>query len=203
MIKLLTSNWTAALLGSVVYVLSTVAFWKTPVIPQGHGGAEQPGAAANRLVPSWDFVNPEADQLMAELRVEKKSLEKKEQQLNDLAMRLESERTELNQATQSVHQLQLDFDKNVVRIQDEETANLKKLAKVYADMTPESAASVFSQMDDPAVIKIMVFMKDTETAAVLEAMAKTGTPEAKRVAALSESLRLTAFRNTPATSTPK
>ena len=198
MIKLLTSNWMAALLGSLVYLGSTVAFWKAPVIP--HSGPSVAGAdsTASNIGASWEFVNPEADQLMAELQVQKKSLEKKEQQLSDLALRLEAERTELNQATQSVHQLQLDFDKNVVRIQEEETANLKKLAKVYADMAPESAAVVFTQMDDPSVIKIMVFMKDIETAAILESMAKTGTTEAKRVAALSESLRLTAYRITPA-----
>lgn len=195
MIKLLTSNWTAALFGAVVYLLSTVAFWKPPVLPQGGASREQADSAASHIGASWDFVNPEADQLIAELKVQKKSLEKKEQQLSDLSLRLAAERAEINQATQSVHQLQLDFDKNVVRVQEEETANLKKLAKVYADMTPESAASVFTQMDDPSVIKIMVFMKENDTAAILESMAKTGIPEAKRVAALSESLRLTSFRN--------
>jgi hypothetical protein len=39
-------------------------------------------------------------------------------------------------------------------------------------------------------------MKDTDTAAVLEAMAKTGVTDAKRVAGLSESLRLASFRGT-------
>jgi flagellar motility protein MotE (MotC chaperone) len=197
MIKLLTSNWTAALLGAVVYLLSSVAFWKPPVLPQSGGSRQQADSAAANPGASWDFINPEADQLIAELKVEKKSLEKKEQQLNDLSLRLAAERAEINQATQSVHLLQMDFDKNVVRVQEEETANLKKLAKVYSDMTPESAASIFSEMDDPSVIKIMVFMKETETAAILESMAKNGVPEAKRVAALSESLRLASFRNKP------
>ncbi|HUD49572.1 MAG TPA: hypothetical protein VMR33_22285 [Candidatus Baltobacteraceae bacterium] len=194
MIRLLTSNWTAAFLGAAVYLLSTVAFWKAPVLPQGKPAA-QADYAATRMGASWDFVNPEADQLIAELKLEKSSLDKKEQQLNDLAVRLDAERTEINQATQSVFLLQSDFDKNVVRVRDEETANLKKLAKVYSDMAPESAASVFAQMDDSSIIKIMVFMKDNDTAAVFEAMAKLGAPEAKRVAALSESLRLASFRN--------
>ncbi len=198
MIKLLTSSWTAPLLGVVVYLLSSMAFWKTPVLPHGGGARGQSDAAASGLAPSWNFVNPEADQLIAELKVQKKSLEKKEQQLNDLSLRLDAERAEINQATQSVHQLQMDFDKNVVRVREEETANLKKLAKVYSEMTPESAASVFSQMDDPSVIKIMVFMKDNEAAAILESMTKTGATEAKRVAALSEGLRLTAFRTNTA-----
>lgn len=199
MIKLLTSNWMAAFLGAVVYLLSTVAFWKPPVRPHGVGSAEQSGSTAVHTGASWEFTNPEADQLIAELKVEKKSLEKKEQQLNDLALRLAAEHAEINQATQSVHQLQVDFDKNVVRVQEEETANLKKLAKVYSDMAPDSAANIFTEMDDPSIIKIMVFMKDSETAAILESLAKKGVPEAKRVASLSESLRLASFRN----NTPK
>lgn len=197
MIKLLTSNWTAALLGAVVYVVSTVAFWKPPTRPTSAASAQQSDSASPAGA-SWEYTNPEADQLIAELKVEKKALEKKEQQLNDLALRLAAEHAEINQATQSVHQLQVDFDKNVVRVQEEETANLKKLAKVYSDMTPESAANIFTEMDDPAIIKIMVFMKESETAAILEAFAKKGVPEAKRVATLSESLRLSSFRN-PAT----
>ncbi len=196
MMRLLTSNWTAALFGAVVYLASTAAFWKVPVMPKGDQTGEQVNAAAKSLVASWDFVNPEADQLIAELKVQKQSLEKKEHQLNDLSLRLDAERAEINQATQSVHQLQLDFDKNVVRVQDEEVVNLKKLAKVYSDMAPDSAATVFAQMDDPSIIKIMVFMKENDTAAILEAMAKTGVPQAKRVAALSESLRLSTSRNT-------
>lgn len=195
MTKLLTSPWTAALIGAVVYLASTVAFWKAPTRPASPLASS---ASAGRTGASWEFTNPEADQLIAELKVEKKALEKKEQQLNELSLRLDAERAEINQATQAVHQLQVDFDKNVVRVRDEETANLKKLAKVYAAMTPDSAATVLAQLDDPSIVKILVFMKEDETAAVLESLAKKGLTEAKRVASLSESLRLSAFRNNTA-----
>ena len=83
-----------------------------------------------------------------------------------MTLRLQAERSELNLVTQSVRQLQLDFDQNVLRISEEETANLKKLAKVYADMGPANAARVLEEMDDSSIIKIMVFMKDVETAAI-------------------------------------
>ena len=195
MIKLLTSNWAAALAGAVVYLMATVAFWKTPERPASTMDSAASAAPAGA---SWEFTNPEADQLIAELKVEKKSLEKKEQQLNDLATRLAAESTELNQATQAVHQLQLNFDKNVVRVKEEETANLKKLAKVYAEMTPDGAANVLSEMEDPAIVRILVFMKEGETAGILEAISKKGPAEAKRVASLSESLRLSSFRNNSA-----
>jgi flagellar motility protein MotE (MotC chaperone) len=174
-----------------------VFFWKTPVIPIDGSAADAAAIARVQTGPSWEFTNPEADQLVAELKSERAAVKKREQELDELAKRLAVEQTEVNQATQSVHQLQLDFDKNVVRIKDEETVNLKKLAKVYSDMSPESAAKVFTEMEDQAVVKIMVFMKDTETAAILEALAKNGQPEARRVAGLSESLRLASY-HTPA-----
>jgi flagellar motility protein MotE (MotC chaperone) len=91
--------------------------------------------------------------------------------------------------------LQSDFDKGVLRVREEESANLKKLAKVYAAMSPDSAAAIFGELDDTAVVKIMVFMKDGETAAILESLAKKGQPQAKRAAELSERLRLATYRN--------
>jgi hypothetical protein len=41
-------------------------------------------------------------------------------------------------------------------------------------------------------------MKEGETAAIFESLAKKGQPEAKRAATLSERLRLSAYRPTPA-----
>jgi flagellar motility protein MotE (MotC chaperone) len=97
---------------------------------------------------------------------------------------------------QSVRQLQGDFDKAVLRVKEEETGNLKKLAKVYAAMTPETVASVLEQLDNEAIVKIMLFLKDGDTAAILEAMAKKGDVEARRTAQISEQIRLSAHSPT-------
>ena len=101
---------------------------------------------------------------------------------------------ELNQVTQTVHRLQRDFDATVLRVQDEETANLKKLAKLYAAMEPASAALVMKELDEPAIVKILLFMKDSEAAPILESLAKKGETDARRVASISERLRLAIFR---------
>jgi flagellar motility protein MotE (MotC chaperone) len=194
MIKLLTSTWMTVLISAVVYFGATVAFWKTPVRAR-QVAKDDDVVARSKFGPSWEFTNPEADQLMAELKTEKAALAKKEQDLGDLSTRLKSERTELDAVTENVKHLQSDFDQNVVRIKEEETANLKKLAKVYANMSPDSAATVMAEMDDAAIVKIMVFMKDGETAAIFESLAKKGQPDAKRTANLSERLRLAEFRN--------
>src|SRR5260221_488507 len=133
--KIFTSPWMTLPAGAIVYFTASLFFWRMPA-----PAPRQPSAvrAMQGERPSWEFTNPEADQLMEELKAEKQSLAKREQQLNDLAARLEAERAEVNQVTQSVHQAQMDFDKQVLRVQEEEVANLKKLAKVYAAMTPDA-----------------------------------------------------------------
>jgi flagellar motility protein MotE (MotC chaperone) len=156
---------------------------------------EAPGV---RLVgPSWEFSNPEADQLVTELKEEKSAVATRQQELNEMATRLDAERSELGQVTQSVRQLQNDFDKSVLHVQTDETANLKKLAKVYSEMDPQTAADVFVEMDDVSIVKIMIFMKDSETAGILEALAKKGKPQAHRTAMISDRLRLASTRPLP------
>jgi len=193
MSKLFTSIWMTIPLSVVVYAVSTFLFWKTPVVPP-RAVRPAPTAVHNEL---GQYQNPEADQLVGELKAEKQKLDDREQQLNELATRLDTERGEISNATQSVQQLQADFDKNVLRIKDEEIANLKKLAKVYSAMTPDGAALILSDLDDTQVAKILVFMKEGDAAAILESISKKGAAEAKRAADLSERLRVAAFRPPP------
>jgi flagellar motility protein MotE (MotC chaperone) len=194
MTKLLTSTWMTIPIGVAVYAVSTFLFWKTPVPPPRAATAVH-AAVKNEL---GEYRNPEADQLVGELKAEKQKLDDREQKLNELAARLDSERGEISNATASVQQLQADFDKNVLRIKDEEIANLKKLAKVYSAMTPDGAALILSDLDDTQVAKILVFMKEPDAAAILESISKKGEVQAKRAADLSERLRVAAFRPPPA-----
>src|SRR5277367_5870496 len=100
--KLLAHSWITAPLGAVVYLVSTVFFWQKPVPPPRETMADVVAVTG----PSWDFNNPEADQLITELKQEKKGLQERQQQLDDLATRLNTERSEVSQVIQSVRKLQ-------------------------------------------------------------------------------------------------
>ena len=191
--RILQSGWVAAVMGAVAYALTTWLVWQ--------GGAASPGTPAHApgkstLGPSWSFHNPELDQLMEELQKNRESLAAREQKLNELEQRLQVERKEIQTVLQSAQQLRKEFDADLVRVRDEESANLKKLGKVYAAMEPTAAALVLKELTDEQVVKIMVFMKETETAPILEKIAKQGQSDAKRVALISERLRLAVFRDT-------
>jgi len=192
--KILHSGWLSGLLGTVLYLGTTAMLLSPAKVLQGvHARAESGEDTSPK--PSWEFSNPELDRLIAELKKEKESLATREQQLSELAARLQAERAELNQVTQTVHQLQMEFEKGVLRVREEETANLKKTAKMYAAMSPDGAAPIVKQLEDDQILKFLVFMKDNESGPLLEYLGRLGSAEAKRAAALTERLRTTLYRN--------
>jgi flagellar motility protein MotE (MotC chaperone) len=191
--RFLQSKWAVVLIGVTCYLLTTVCLWRWPEPP-----AAPAAPAQAKEVPSWDFKNPEMDQLVAELKAEKEAVAQRTKLLDDLAVRLQTERLELIAITQQVERLQKEFDRNVVRVREEEAANLKKLAKIYAAMTPEGAGTILKEMTDDAIVKILLFMKDSETAPLLESLAKPADANAKRAAQISERLRMSTSRDTVA-----
>jgi len=188
MIKILQSNWTCAVIGALAYVGVTVAVWRMPKI-------ELPIPAAAALAPSWEFQNTEVDELVADLQHQKQVLGEREHHLDELDARLKAEQQEITVVFQSVAHMQAEFDRNVVRLHDEEIANLKRLAKIYAAMAPAGAASILKEMKDDDIVKILACMKDAEMALILETLAHNSPADTKRAAQISERLKVVMYRN--------
>lgn len=188
MVKLLQSGWVTMLLGTLLYLGVTSVFLlkaKFPIAKHLASSApDEPRSSA-----AWDFVNPEMDRLVSELRSEKSALALREKQLSEWAARLEAERAEIYQATQAVYQFKRELEEKMLSIREEEPVKLKKLAKMYATMSPEGAALIFKQMPDDQIVKILVYMKEAETAPLLESFAKLSPDEAKRAAQITDQLR--------------
>lgn len=153
------------------------------------------GSFAN-IKASWNFFNPELELLVTELKKEKEELAARQQELKELQTRIETEKGELLQLTQMVYQMQMEFDKNVIKINEDEVANLKKLAKIYSTMSPDGAAKILVQMPDDVIIKLMMFMKESETAPILESIAKESGQAAKRAALITDKLRYASQKKT-------
>lgn len=184
MIRWLQSPWVASIIGMLLFWATTASLWEPKqVAARSHPTTAQRG-------PSWEFENPEVDQLIADLQQEKEALTRRSAELEALAQRLNAERQELEQSTRRVNALQMEFDSNVVHLRSAEVSNLKKLAKTYAAMTPETAAIILARMDEDILLRILVLMKESEAAPILSAMSEQGPGQASRVAKLSERLRL-------------
>lgn len=194
MMRFLQTHWTAVAAGTLAYALTTWLCLQPQKqldraaavlrATQTAKGGDEPG-------PLWTFQNPELTQLVASLKDEREALRVRASQLDELETRLNAERKEIYSITQTVYQLRTELDTTVTRVSEEETVNLKKLAKVYATMSPENAARILKEMDDDQVVKIFAFMKESESAPILENLGQGNRDEAKRVASISNRLRLT------------
>jgi len=184
--KFLQAPITAMLLGGLAFLLTMLALVQKPLAesakPQEHTEEET-------VAGFWERHDPEVDQLLQELKTEKELLTKRATELRELETRLAAERAEINQVTQRVSQLQLEFDQNVVRVKEAEAPNLKKLAKIYTEMSPAGAAAILRELDDQVVVKVMSFMKEDQSAPLLDAMATEGLEQARRAASIAEALR--------------
>ena len=186
--KFLQSPIVAMLVGGFSFLLTMFAVVEKPLKasarPVEHTEEE-------KVAGFWERHDPEVDQLLKEIKDEKAALERRSAELRELETRLAAERAEINQITQRVAQLQVEFDQNLVRVKEEEIPNLKKLAKMYTAMSPEGASAIMRELDDLVVVKVMSFMKEDQSAPLLDAMAMEGEAQAKRAAAIAEALRKT------------
>jgi flagellar motility protein MotE (MotC chaperone) len=195
MIRLLQSGWFATLFGALLYLGVTAALMGRSTLTRTDATSAHAEAGQQGPGPSWEFVNPELDRLVTELKKQKEGLDQREQQLKELAARLDAERAEINVVTQVVHRIRREFEQKVVQVREEEVANLKRLAKMYASMSPEGAAGILKQMEDDPALKFLVFMKDAETGPILESLSKLGEADARRAATLTDRLRTTMYRS--------
>jgi flagellar motility protein MotE (MotC chaperone) len=189
MTRWLTSGWVVVLLGCLTY-LATTALLIRPTQFEGVRAALAAAKLTPDNDPSWKFKNPEFEQWVAELKMEKSDLDTRAQQLQELQTRLASQQQEFMVATQSIYQLQAEFDRNVIRIKTQEVQNLNKQAKIVAGMSPEGAASLIAQMADDDVVRLLATMKADEASLILDSMSKLGIDQAKRAATLTERLQM-------------
>lgn len=189
--KALLSNWIVlGLLGMLTYLGTTFALMRGLDIQPHPEEEPDPAHVVNTTGPSWEFNNPELEQLIADLKREREQLTEREKQLDELSARLQAEKAEIARATNAVVQLQRDFDQSVTRLKEEEQVNLKKLAKLYTTMSPEGAAQVMRELPDDTLVKLFAIMKEAEIAPLLELLSQPGATNAKRVAVLTDRYRL-------------
>ncbi len=204
MIRIIQAPWFAAILGAVAYLATMAALLK---LPHAARAASSPPAHA-RLIPSpnndasWKFRNPEFDQWVAELKEEREKLAAREAQLQELQTRIEADRAELTVATQTVAQLQAEFDKNVVRFKAQEDENLRREIKLFTAMPIETAVKMLASMTDAEVVRLLIKMKTELTSQMLDALSKSGKEEAQRAAALLDMMRRSVPEETGKSSNP-
>lgn len=183
--KFLQSSWVVSLIGCLVYlgttaaVLSSAKFEVEPPEVEAESQLMNPGDD-----PSWKFRNPEFDQWVQDLRQEKAALTERRTQLGEWETRLLAERQELAAFTKTVSKMQSEFEKNIVRLKEQEVKNIKRQAKAVADMSPDAAAKLIDQMTDDDIVRLCSVLKSDQVTLLLETLSKQG--NIRRAAAITE-----------------
>lgn len=141
----------------------------------------------------WSFRTQGIDSLVDELEKAKLRLKLREDELGVMQGQVQMEMEELKKMRVNIEKMRAELSQYITEVKEGEAKNLKQLAATYADMPPDSVVEIFSQMDDGLIVKILTYMKPDVIGALFDVMSKQGnTPQesAKRVAALTEKLRL-------------
>jgi flagellar motility protein MotE (MotC chaperone) len=154
-----------------------------------------PAQAPDKMVvsaaddPSWKFHNPEMDQWIAQIKDERDALAVRAQQLKEWEAQLAAQGKELSTVTRAMSNVQADFDKRVVLFTEQEKENAKKQVKVVAGMSADGAATMFAEMPDRDVTKLLYSMKNELAGGILDAMSRQGPFQAKRAALLAQQMK--------------
>ncbi len=141
----------------------------------------------------WDFWTIEMEALAQELKDAKDALKGREESIAQREERLAAERVELARQRQQIEQMRQQLSGRLLEITAEEMKNLKPLAATYSSLTPKAVLTIFKEMDDTTVVKLLSMMKTDVVAPLFEEMSKQAASDpsvAKRAAVLSEKLRL-------------
>jgi flagellar motility protein MotE (MotC chaperone) len=143
--------------------------------------------------PPWGMWTPEIERLAQELKTQRDGLKEREQAVLQREARLEAEAAELARTRKDIEGQRAEITQMLTVVGNDELKNLKSLAQTYANLTPKAAVAIFSEMDDPTVVKILSLMKADVVGPIFEEMSKDKSEknnQAQRAATLSERLRL-------------
>lgn len=189
--KLLTSPWGIALVAALAYIGTS-----TLVVLRGLTHKEEPVIPATERPPKiWSFKTEAVDQLITALKDERKNFTEEQKSLEAMRAQLTSERAELTHVRDEIKTLRDELDQRVVKIQEADLKNLKTLANQYSAMKPATTVSIFKEMDEDMVVRIIGVMKPDKITAILEEMAKVREKPgeeaaARRIVRLMDKLRL-------------
>lgn len=141
----------------------------------------------------WSFSSKDLVQLKVELEGRLSAVESKEADLASYEARLESDRAEIEATKTEVERMRDSLMDEILKVEGWEKKNLKTLAATYSNLDPNAAVSIFNELDDSTVAKIMRSMKSNVVGDILQEMAMQGGGNEsliKRAARLSNLLRL-------------
>ncbi len=205
--KILSSNIVLALLGGLLYLGVTAALLLQEIPKYRKEAAHQPSPLTleqevNTSGPSWDYVNPVADELVRQLQQKEKILAERKTDLDSLSKQIERERAYISSITNRVHELQADLDQTIITISQAQRTNYKEIVGFYQKMPPAEASKLIYELEDKEIARVLKFLKPTETSAILQTWIEEGPQKMARVTRILEQYQNVVFMEQPSPPAP-
>ena len=189
--KMLTSRWGLALIAAISYILTSTMVVLQGLPKPGPKMAD-PTAKPPRI---WNFKTDAVDELITELHDERARFAEEQKSIETMRSQISTERAELEHVRDEIKALRDDLDLRVVKIQETDLKNIKTLATQYSAMKPATAVTIFQEMEEDMVVRILGVMKPDRITAILEEMAKVREksgeePTPRRIVRIMDKLRL-------------
>ena len=189
--KMLTSRWGLAFIAAISYFLTS-----TLVVLQGLPKPAPKMAGPTDKPPRiWNFKTDAVDELITELHDERARFAEEQKSIETVRAQISTDRAELERVRDEIKALRDELDQRVVKIQEADMKNMKTLSTQYSAMKPATAVTIFHEMEEDMVVRILGVMKADRITAILEEMAKVREkpgeePTPRRIVRIMDKLRL-------------
>lgn len=112
-------------------------------------------------------TDPDILQHYAERRAE---LDRRAREIDQRQALLEAAEKRIDQKLQELDKVRSDIQKLLKTGDEQQSAQVESLVKIYETMKPKEAARIFEEMDMPILLSVIQKMKETKTAPILAAM---------------------------------
>lgn len=139
----------------------------------------------------WNYGVMQLEDMQAKLEEERASIDEERVELDLLRQQVEMEVNELEELRKEIDALRASVNDEFYLIEASEEENLKRLAKVYAEMKPVPVVELFENMDLELVVKIMSVISEDAAAKIFSEMTRQDQNPAilRRAIQITEKLR--------------
>ncbi|BAI72467.1 hypothetical protein AZL_018290 [Azospirillum sp. B510] len=138
-----------------------------PPAPGGSSGSANAPAANAPPAPLGPIDNQELLQHFAERRAE---IERRTKEMEQREALLAAAEKRIDQKVAEMEKTKADIQKLMSQGDQQQSAQLDSLVKIYETMKPKEAARIFEELDMPVLLGVIQKMKEQKTAPILAAM---------------------------------
>lgn len=122
----------------------------------------------------WNFEMSAVEDLRAQLTAEREKIAGERESLEALRARIAAETAELNALREDIDAMRESIRAEFNEIDEAETNNIRRLAKVYTDMDVGAAVTIFNELELALVVKILSYMDQEAAGRILAQMTQAG-----------------------------